>query len=178
MLIADFPGTNSLEHHAKTFSICGAMSNFIVLVIPYTGDMNTLISEETSKVFGVMAGSESTQILLCINKCGYELPKALQSEIPLLAQQEKKGDQEPIDYLREKFASKLNEHYENTGKAFRIEKEHILFTDWMASKDEEIAKCGIVGVDSVKEELKKYIVKHSILNAAEIEEVFGLLPKK
>ena len=178
MLVIDFPGTNSLELHAKTFSICGAMSNFIILVIPYTGDMNTLISEEISKVFKVMAGSESAHVLLCVNKCGYELPKALKSEIPLLAQQEKKGDQNPIDYLQERFASKLTKHYQSTGENFCVPKENILFTDWVVSEEEAVKNCGIVGVEAVEKEIKKYIKKYSILNDTEIAEIFGSAPRE
>jgi hypothetical protein len=34
-----FSGSNSLDNHAKTFSICGAMNNMIILVIPFTGDV-------------------------------------------------------------------------------------------------------------------------------------------
>lgn len=167
MLVIDFPGSNSLDYHAKTFSICGAMNNFIIIVIPYTGDINTLISKEISKVFSVMAGSESTHILLCINKCGYELPKAIREELPLVVSE----DEEPIDYLRSRFAAKLNDYYESTGASFTVPKENILFTDWLAAEDEGVKSCGIVGVDAVKGEIKKYLEKHSILEPCELQEL-------
>lgn len=60
--VVDFPGSNSLEYHAKTFSICGAMNNLIILVIPFTGDISKIISEEVTKVFEVMTGSDCTQV--------------------------------------------------------------------------------------------------------------------
>ena len=35
VFVIDFPGSNSLDYHAKTFSICGAMNNLIIVVIPF-----------------------------------------------------------------------------------------------------------------------------------------------
>jgi hypothetical protein len=60
--VADFPGSNSLDYHAKTFSICGAMNNLIILVIPFSGDISQIISQEITKVFAAMHGSDSTQV--------------------------------------------------------------------------------------------------------------------
>ena len=60
--MVDFPGSNSLDYHAKTFSICGAMNNMIILVIPFTGDVSQLVSEEVARVFSVMKGSDATQV--------------------------------------------------------------------------------------------------------------------
>ena len=62
LFVVDFPGSNSLDYHAKTFSICGAMNNMIILVIPFTGDVSQLISEEVARVFSVMKGSDATQV--------------------------------------------------------------------------------------------------------------------
>jgi len=73
--VIDFPGSNSLDYHAKTFSICGAMNNLIVVILPFTGDVSALVSEEVAKVFQVMAGSSSSRVILCINKCGLYLNK-------------------------------------------------------------------------------------------------------
>ena len=52
--VIDFPGSNSLDYHAKTFSICGAMNNLIVVILPFTGDVSALVSEEVAKVFQVI----------------------------------------------------------------------------------------------------------------------------
>jgi hypothetical protein len=57
-----FPGSNSLDYHSKTFSICGAMNNLIIVLVPFTGDMSQIISQEITKVFKVMHGSDSTQV--------------------------------------------------------------------------------------------------------------------
>ena len=70
LYVVDFPGSNSLNDHAKTFSICGAMNNLIIVLIPFTGDISQMVSDELSKVFTVMQGSDSSQVILCINKCG------------------------------------------------------------------------------------------------------------
>ena len=64
LFVVDFPGSNSLDYHAKTFSICGAMNNMIILVIPFTGDVSQLVSEEVARVFAVMKGSDATQVRL------------------------------------------------------------------------------------------------------------------
>ena len=50
----DFPGSNSLDYHGKTFSICGAMNNLVIVIIPFTGDVSALVSEEVAKVFQVI----------------------------------------------------------------------------------------------------------------------------
>ena len=60
--VVDFPGDNSLDHHAKTFSICGTINNFIILVIPFTGDINEIVSGEIANVFRIMEGSDSTKV--------------------------------------------------------------------------------------------------------------------
>jgi hypothetical protein len=31
--VVDFPGSNSLDYHSKTFSICGAMNNLILVTM-------------------------------------------------------------------------------------------------------------------------------------------------
>ena len=63
--VVDFPGSNSLEEHTKAFSNCGAMNNFIIVVVPWTGDISKIISEELSNVIEVMHGSDCTQVIFC-----------------------------------------------------------------------------------------------------------------
>ena len=69
VFVIDFPGSNSLDYHAKTFSICGAMNNLIIVVIPFTGDVSQLVSEELARVFSVMMGSDATQVISFIDAC-------------------------------------------------------------------------------------------------------------
>ncbi len=66
VFVVDFPGNNSLDYHAKTFSICGAMNNLIILVIPFNGDVNEMVSDEVANVFQVMQGSDCTKVF-CIS---------------------------------------------------------------------------------------------------------------
>ena len=51
------------------------MNNMIIVIVPFTGDVSELVSAEIAKVFEVMAGSESSRVLVCINKCGLYLQK-------------------------------------------------------------------------------------------------------
>ena len=64
VFVIDFPGSNSLDYHAQTFSICGAMNNLIIVVIPFTGDVSKVVSEELAKVYSVMKGSDATQVIV------------------------------------------------------------------------------------------------------------------
>ena len=130
VFVVDFPGSNSLDYHAKTFSICGAMNNMIIVLIPFTGDLNQMISDELSKVFMVMKGSDSCQVILCINKCGH-WKKQISQELT--------GSPDnpiPIEKLQERFADKLNDYYESNGINLIIQKGNILFTDWMIEDDD------------------------------------------
>ena len=90
------------------------MNNLLIVVIPYTGDVSEVASREIAKVFGVMAGSDSTQVILCLNKCGYELPNAIREELC--------DKDDPIDFLRSRFASRLNDYYESNGLGFTVSK--------------------------------------------------------
>lgn len=166
--VVDFPGSTSLDYHAKTFSICGMMNNLILVVVPYTGDMNELIAREISQVFSVMAGSESSKVVLCINKSGYELPKALKDEM--------KEYQDPMAMLKTKFVTTLNQYYESQESNFKISEENILFTDWMVGDRPEMQAMGIVGIDGVKDEIRKYLLRQKIFNeenSAELETCFS-----
>ena len=69
MNVIDFPGSNSLDYHAKTFSICGAMNNLIVVILPFTGDVSALVSEEVAKVFQVISLCLFLQKTVKTQKC-------------------------------------------------------------------------------------------------------------
>ena len=157
VLIVDFPGSNSLDYHADTFSICGAMNNLIIVVIPYTGDISRLIGSEVANVFEVMAGSESAEIILCVNKCGYELPDALKNE---LAQ----DHESPIEYLKQRFAARLHEFYDSKGTHYTVQQDRIFFTDWKVGDNEEMNALGICGAEAIKEEIKTYLIRNNIFS--------------
>ena len=55
-----------------------------------------------------------SQVILCLNKCGYELPSAIREELC--------DEDDPIDFLRARFASRLNDYYESNGLGFSVSK--------------------------------------------------------
>ena len=127
LLVVDFPGNDSLGHYSKTFSICGAMNNIIIAVIPFSGDANKNQSQEIAKIFEVKKGSKSTKVILCINKCG-----------PFLAElrQELSLQKKPVDYLKQDFVNKLNDYYEENEISVHLSEVDILFTDWELERNQ------------------------------------------
>lgn len=153
--VIDFPGSNSLDYHAKTFSICGAMNNLILVILPFTGDVSDLVSQELAKVFEVMAGSSSSRVVLCINKCGLYLDKL---------KQELAGQQSPVGFMKDRYVTKLNEHFSSRG--IRVDRRHLLFTDWEV--DEAGRAFGIEGVEEVRQLIKDYLVELGVISKGEI----------
>ena len=101
-----------------------------------------------------------------MNKCGYELPGAIASELA--------DKDEPVEYLKQRFASRLNEHYE--GKGFAVAKERIFFTDWEVGDRPDLRALGICGVASMREEIRGYLVDNGIFENGEqeLEELFRM----
>ena len=83
VFVIDFPGSNSLDYHAKTFSICGAMNNLIIVVIPFTGDVSQLVSEELARVFSVMKGSDATKVIFLYLKLSLKSVGIIPSQITI-----------------------------------------------------------------------------------------------
>ncbi len=161
LTVVDYPGSNSLEHHADTFSICGAMSNLLIIVIPYTGDISKVIGDEIKLAFEVTSGAEATKMILCINQCGHKLPKAIDSEL--------QDKEDPIEFLKQRFASRLNQYYTTKGHGrVNVCKNDIFFTDWLLDAETR-GKYGISGVEDIKEEIKAYLMKQKIFDKKESE---------
>ena len=158
LLVMDFPGSNSLDYHSKTFSICGAMNNMVIVVIPYSGDISEIHSQEIARVYGIMKGSDSTKVILCINKCCLYL-KQLKEE---LATKEK-----PVEFLKQHFVGKLNDYYERSEVAVRIDKGDIFFTDWELNDQSGAIGFGIVGVEKIKAIIKEYLINYEIYKSTE-----------
>ena len=156
--IIDFPGSNSLDYHSKTFSICGAMNNMIIVLVPFSGDISEAVSKEVARVFEVMAGSESSRIIVCINKCGLYLDK-LKLEL--------KDEEDPIAFMKERYVSKLTEHF--SGGNIRVRKEQFFFTDWEVSEDGR--SFGIEGVEDIKESIKDHLVELNVIGKDDISEL-------
>ena len=162
LLVVDFPGSNSLDYHSKTFSICGAMNNMVIVVIPFSGDVSEIHSQEIAKVFGVMKGSDSTKVILCINKCGLYLNKLREDLI---------SQQNPADYLKQVFVDKLNDHYERSERSIRLGKADIFFTDWELVGNQGSVDFGIVGVEEIKDIVRDYLVDYGIYKSNETDEL-------
>ena len=162
LLVVDFPGSNSLDYHSKTFSICGAMNNMVIVVIPFSGDVSEIHSQEIAKVFGVMKGSDSTRVILCINKCGLYLNKLKEDLI---------SKENPADYLKQVFIDKLNDHYERNERSVRLKKTDIFFTDWELEGNQDSVDFGIVGVEEIKDIITDYLVDYGIYKSNETDEL-------
>ena len=162
LLVVDFPGSNSLDYHSKTFSICGAMNNMVIVVIPFSGDVSEIHSQEIAKVFGVMKGSDSTRVILCINKCGLYLNKLREDLI---------SHQNPADYLKQVFIDKLNDHYERNERSVRLRKADIFFTDWELEGNQDSVDFGIVGVEEIKDIIRDYLVDYDIYKSNETDKL-------
>ena len=156
--IIDFPGSNSLDYHSKTFSICGAMNNMIIVLVPFSGDISEVVSLEVARVFQVMAGSESSRIVVCINKCGLHLDKL---------KEELKDQEDPINFMKERYVSKLTEHF--SGGYIRVRKEQFFFTDWELSEEGKIF--GIEGVEDIKESIKDHLIELNVIGKDDISEL-------
>ena len=99
-----------------------------------------------------MLGSDSCKVIICVNKCGLYLDNI---------KEELEQEENPIDFLKERYVKKLNEYFETSSK-LSISKEHILFTDWKVG--DEGRKFGIEGVEEVKNSIKEYLVEFNIFN--------------
>jgi hypothetical protein len=164
-VVIDFPGSTSLDKHSKTFENCGAMNNFVVLVVPFLGGIDTTVTWQIAKVFSVMAGSSSTEIILCLNKC-----VSCVREIVDENSCEKTPDTDPVLELRKEYAEKINKHIaeqaanerrresgeepminlEAFQRQFEIKTDNVLLTDWKVGDSEEMRSLGVVGVSEVR----------------------------
>ena len=105
-----------------------------------------------------MAGSQSSRVVVCINKCGLYLEK-LKTEL--------KDKENPISYMKERYASKLNEHFSNS--YIKVKKEHLLFTDWEVTEEGKVF--GIEGVEDIKEFIKDHLVELNVIGKDDISEL-------
>ena len=162
VIVVDFPGNDCLRHYSKTFSVCGAMNNMIIAVIPFSGDANKNQTQEIAKIFAVKKGSKSTKVILCINKCGSFLAE-LRQELSL--------QQKPVDYLKQDFVNKLNDYYEENEISVHLSEADILFTDWELERNQESLDFGINGVEEIKQIIRDYLVDYGIYESTETDEL-------
>ena len=103
--VVDFPGDTSLANHSKAFSICGAMNNIIIVIIPYQGDVNKTVSQELANIYHTMQQSRDAKIIICINKCGLYSKKLREEFAP------KSG----IQYFRNHFITEVKKTFHPPG---------------------------------------------------------------
>ena len=115
---------------------------------------------QVAKVFGVMLGSESSKIILCVNKCGLYLSKL---------KEELKDESNPLDFMKTRYLKKLNEHFESVASNLVVRKEMILFTDWELG--EEGRAFGLEGIEEVKTCVKDYLVEYNIVSKNDTAEL-------
>ena len=138
------------------------MNNMIIVVIPFSGDVSEIHSQEIAKVFGDMKGSNSTKVILCINKCGSCLEEL---------KKEFKSHKNLADHMKELFIDKLNKHYERNKQAIPLSKADFFLTDWKLEGNQDSTAFGLVGVDEIKGIIKDYLVDYGIYESNEIEEL-------
>ena len=107
-----------------------------------------------------MKGSDSTKVILCVNKCCLYL-KELKKE---LATKEK-----PVEFLKQHFVGKLNDYYQRNEVPVRIDKDDILFTDWELNEQSAAIDFGRVGVEKIKAIIKEYLINYQIYKSTEID---------
>ena len=71
----------------------------------------------------------------------------------------------PLEKLQERYADKLNDYYESNGINLTVQRENILFTDWLI--DESDTSSGLAGVNVVKEKIKEYLIKYNVFKKEE-----------
>lgn len=129
-----------------------------------------------------MAGSSSSRVILCINKCGLYLNK-LKEELA--------GETDPIGwaasfnqsfqlliyptiwfpppkrFMKERYIKKLNDHFTETG--IRLQRQHLMFTDWEV--DEVGRAFGLAGVEEVRELIQNYLVELGVVSKGDIKDL-------
>ena len=125
VFVVDYPGSNSLQDHAKTFSNCGAMNNLLIVILEFQGDLNDTISREITKIYKTMriSPSKSSPVIICLNQC--ERDKAREYFEEYFGEEGNKT----LENLRREIAEQLNKHCRKDKDSARVESDLIRFTD-------------------------------------------------
>ncbi len=144
------------------------MNNVLVVVVPFTGDVSHLATDDVIAAAKVAAmAKSSTRLMVCVNKCGYELPGAIEAELS--------DEPDPVKYLQQHFATKINEHYQGSaGESMPVDvikPESILFTDWMVGCKPEMSRLGIKSADAVREMIRMHLLEMRVFEEEEAKEM-------
>ena len=143
--VIDFPGVTSLERYREATQLYGHVTDLLILVTPYTGDIST----SDTHVFNGMKNNPHTKIIWCINKSKDVLSGVIQ-------QLTESGERNPHTFIKTDLARKLQEHFKNEEKDFKIDPDDIFFTDWKDYDKKKWKTLGIVGPDAIKSEINRY----------------------
>ena len=169
--VVDFPGQNSFQKHSKAFSICGSMNNVTVVILPFTGDVSQLVSDELKKVYEAVENSSDFRVIVCINKCGKELDDLKDEEFKLKENQAKVTN--PIDVLKTNYISELNKDFAKNKKTNNVTLtvSNVFFTDWKLDDQDARNRFGIVGVEKIKEALKENLIDLGAIKSTDTGEL-------
>ena len=167
--VVDFPGQNSFQEHSKAFSICGAMNNITVVILPFAGDVSQLVSDELIKVYQALADSSDFRVIVCINKCGNMLKDLVKEEMKL--KQKRKNITNPLKVLKDNYLLELNKHFESAGKSegIKLENANVFFTDWELEDQDSRNRFGIAGIEEIKEALKENLIDLGAIKSTDTE---------
>ena len=130
--VLDFPGSTSIDDYmANVIRECGGMASFLILVMPYVGDVSRIHKDE-------FANTEGFQLptLVCINKCAMYLRES-----------EDFDSVESVSRARKRYA-----------EALKVNVEDVLFTDFLECSELMRAK-GVAGISEVKDWIETKLIE-------------------
>ena len=174
--VVDYPGTNSLDSYAKSFSKCGAMNNIIVVITPDNGDIDEDVIKLLWDVSRTSYISNSSRLIVCFNKASFDT-----SGIPNQAGEHGNAEsaqlpaeieaQNYLETIKEGFQT-LNDKKKNSKDRFPDSTEirettitltaniSVYLTDWLTDRSNE----GILGAEAIKAEIEKILHQFGIID--------------
>ena len=147
LLVADFPGSTSLNKYAENFRVYTLMKNMIVIILMFTGHVDQAQCDESAKVYKSTKSTkkEGSKIIICFNQMGNYLDRL---------EEELHNKKDCADYLRKKNAKKLNEQFFQTNQELEVLESDIFFTDWEYC---DPTRLRVNSVQHIKQEIEKRI---------------------
>ena len=128
----DFPGSTSIDDYmANVIQTCGGMTSFLILVMPYSGDVSKTHLTEFENTEGFQLPT-----LVCINKC--EL---------FFSSSEDFQSKKSVDLARRRYA-----------EALKVDAQDVFFTEFVDCDPEMKAK-GIAGIEEVKKWMETKLIQ-------------------
>ena len=139
--IVDFPGFDATKEYRKYFTDFGSMIDFFVFISKYEGDPDDKTCQAIHKIAEKSHQSGlSKNILICFNQS-----MAVMAQI----QEELKTRNQTFAVHKKDLLEEIND------EQFNFEESDAFFTDWDLENGDEGNEFGIVGMDTIRDELKK-----------------------